>query len=337
MPILNVQAAVDDRIKTIRDFSAATGQIRAEIDISGGIDSAVMAGLLAKALGPENVTAVWQSIHSSTDAEYRADDVAVAFGLKLINYAASMDWNTIVRHVTEAMVEAGYNAEELAERAKNDPTIFGSFRSCFRAPVGRFANRLSGGGIRHGTGNEDEDRIIRFYQKGGDGEVDSNPLAMFSKGEIFQLAIGLGVPRSVLEARPSPDLWGQGDGHNDEDEIRNYLGLPSNSPPIYSYVDLDTGEYKNVGLLERAARWSDTNGNILFDSFVKDDRIEEIIDAAPSAPQFSDLDPDIVVTLLRSLRHAERVTRHKANPYIPTLGNRADMIAAGILTNKLPI
>ena len=71
----------------------------------------------------------------------------------------------------------------------------------------------AGGGIRHGTGNECEDRFLRFYQKGGDGEVDTNPIAMLSKGEVFQLARGLGVPQRVLQALPSPDLWGVGEQH----------------------------------------------------------------------------------------------------------------------------
>ena len=43
---------------------------------------------------------------------------------------------------------------------------------------------MTGNGLRHGTGNECEDRWLRFYQKGGDGEVDSNPIAMLSKGGI---------------------------------------------------------------------------------------------------------------------------------------------------------
>jgi NH3-dependent NAD+ synthetase len=120
--------------------------------------------------------------------------------------------------MVNAMVEAGYDRKEIQDRMKGDPTIMGSIRSTLRAPWGRAANRLSGGGIRHGTGNEDEDRVLRFYQKGGDGEVDSNPISMLSKGEVFQLGIALGVPRSILSARPSPDLWGVGEEHNDEED-----------------------------------------------------------------------------------------------------------------------
>ena len=89
----------------------------------------------------------------------------------------------------EALTAAGYDGAELDTRVAKDPTILGSIRSCIRAPIGRGFNRMTGGGIRHGTGNECEDRFLRFYQKGGDGEVDTNPIAMLSKGEVYQVAL----------------------------------------------------------------------------------------------------------------------------------------------------
>ncbi|WP_346690456.1 hypothetical protein [uncultured Cloacibacillus sp.] len=46
---------------------------RAVLGISGGIDSALLAALLAKALGPENVTGVMMPCHSMPiDEEYAA-------------------------------------------------------------------------------------------------------------------------------------------------------------------------------------------------------------------------------------------------------------------------
>jgi len=134
------------------------------------------------------------------------------------------------------------------ERIALDPTIVGYFKSTLRAPIGRFFNRLNGGGLRHGTGNECEDRFLRFYQKGGDGEVDTNPMEMLTKTEVFQMAWGISQraacakPNNILSDRPrvalmecfkelisikpSPDLWGTGDDHNDEDELKSWTGVP---------------------------------------------------------------------------------------------------------------
>ena len=40
--------------------------------------------------------------------------------------------------------------------------------------------------------------------------------------------------------------------------------------------------------------------------------------------------------LLLSARHVERTTRHKLNPNCESIGNRYDLVAAGILTDELP-
>lgn len=336
MPVLNPQALIDNRVAAIRDMHQKAGQTRAELDLSGGVDSAVMLGLLARALGPENVTTIHLAINSNPDALARARECANAFGVKLIEFDGTFLFDTLYQTMLTAMTRAGYSESDISTRVKNDPTILGSIRSTLRAPWGRAANRLSGGGIRHGTGNEDEDRVLRFYQKGGDGEVDSNPIAMLSKGEVFQLGIALGVPRSILSARPSPDLWGVGDSHNDEEEIGAYLGLKGCGIPFYSYVDIETGAYKNVGLIERLHRFCDTApGTWLF--VESSPYLAASIEFAPKSPYFVDIPESVVTTLLTNARRVEAATRHKMNPNCPALGDRESMIDAGILTNALPV
>lgn len=336
MPVLNPQALIDNRVAAIRDMHQKAGQTRAELDLSGGVDSAVMLGLLARALGPENVTTIHLAINSNPDALARARECANAFGVRLIEFDGTALFDALITTMTASMVAAGYKLEDIVGACEKDPTILGSIRSTSRAPWGRAANRLSGGGIRHGTGNEDEDRVLRFYQKGGDGEVDSNPISMLSKGEVFQLGIALGVPRSILTARPSPDLWGVGDNHNDEDEIGAYLGLKGCGIPFYSYVDVDTGKYKNVGLIERLHRFCDTAaGKWLF--LEPSAYLAASIEFAPKSPYFAGIPESVVTTLLTNARRVEAATRHKMNPNCPALGDRESMIDAGILTNELPV
>jgi NH3-dependent NAD+ synthetase len=198
-----------------------------------------------------------------------------------------------------------------------------------RAPWGRAANRLTGGGIRHGTGNEDEDRTLRFFQKGGDGEVDTNPISMFSKGEVFQLARALGCPESILKAKPTPDLWGVGEVHNDEEEIASYLRLSGTEYPMYSYIN-DEGEYTCIGLVERFQRFLDIVGYGFFDDSLSARHVDIYIDRAIVSPLFRGIDQTTVVKLLTSMRRVERMTRHKQNPNIPALGSRAIVGLVGI-------
>ena len=192
MPVLNVDALIDERMDAIQRYHQQTGIPRAELDLSGGIDSAVMAGLLVLALGADQLTLVYSSINSGSETQTRARNLAEALGARLVVHDLTSTYESMIADMRKNLVKAGFDGAEISARIASDNTILGSIRSCIRAPLGRGYLRMTGSGLRHGTGNECEDRWLRFYQKGGDGEVDSNPISMLSKGEVFQLACGLG-------------------------------------------------------------------------------------------------------------------------------------------------
>lgn len=332
MPILTGPALIEDRASAIRTFHAGIGNDHAQLDLSGGVDSGVLLGLLATALGPENVTAVYSSIHSGDEFRDRARECAAAFRVPLVEIDLSEMFDKLIGTMLTSLSAAGFDRDQVTARVERDRTVLGSLRSCLRAPVGRGFNRMTGGGIRHGTGNECEDRFIRFYQKGGDGEVDTNPIGMLAKGEVFQLARVLGVPHSLIDAIPSPDLHGIGANHNDEDELLEASGVPW----TYSRIDPVSGEYTRVGTIERMSRFLDAgHEGVLFGA------------EAPSAAQFSmmveaaaeffpDHSSEVIEQLIRSSRKLEATSRHKANPNIPMLGTREELIERGLISNSLP-
>ena len=330
MPVLNVPALIEERVSTISAFHRSISVPLAQLDVSGGIDSAVMLGLLCQALGPDAVTAVYSSIQSSDESRARAQAVADVFGCKLIAIDLSDIFDRLVRVMVEGMKDSGRDADALQARIDADPTIIGSIRSTLRAPVGRGFNRLSGGGIRHGTGNECEDRFIRFYQKGGDGEVDTNPIAMLSKGEVYQLARGLDVPASIIEAMPTPDLWGVGEGHNDEDELVKWTGVDF----TYSRISMQTGEYTKVGSIERVSRFLDDVDDRLFSA--PEENVPALLESARKNVAFEGLEPAKIDALCLAARRVERITRHKLNPSATPLGSRQKLLDAGLITNRLP-
>jgi NAD+ synthetase len=338
MPVLMPQALVTERVAAIHKYHKDTGVPKAEIDLSGGVDSAVIAGLLVRAIGSENVIAVHSGINSNYEALARAQEVANAFSLKLCVIDLTDIYDNLLEAMQFSMMRAGFDSEETLRRLTTDPTIKGSIRSTLRAPVGRGFNRMFGGGIRHGTGNECEDRWTRFYQKGGDGEVDTNPIAMLSKAETYQLALKLGVPKSVILARPSPDLWGTGDDHNDEDEYAAYFGFSATSfgQTFYGYIDAETGEYTRVGLIERVSRLLDECGETLFGD-TGEQTADHLGGMNTAAFGGSGLSSDQVRQVLLAARRIENMTRHKLNPNCPSLGSRSGLIEAGIITNTLPV
>lgn len=319
MPIRNPAQLVQILVDKIKKYHEDAGIPRAELDVSGGIDSAVMLLLLVRALGPQNITAVYQGINSSDASLIRARDVAHVAEVELVEFDGTDIFQSAVDKMIAALVEVGHVEAEIKARIAADATILGSIRSTMRAPWGRAAGRLAGNAVRHGTGNEDEDRFLRFYQKGGDGEVDTSFLSSLSKGEIFQLAHYLGVPWSILTARPSPDLWSSGDTHNDEDEIRAFLRVPSVAGiQMYSYVSylsVSSPVYSNVGLIERIARFVDLAPTL----FGQEEPNMDMLARMFMSSYFPNMGFDLAKLVLVNARRVEKLTRHKLNPALPTI------------------
>ena len=358
MPVKKPAALLQNRVEAVRDYHAECGVERAELDLSGGIDSAVLAGVLVLALGPENVTLAHLGINSNPIQTDRAVRLAKGLNCRLVVGDFTDMYEGLVAYAVAGLAKAGYDEQEIAGRMAADPTILGSIRSTLRAPLGRAFNRLTGGGIRHGTGNECEDRFLRFYQKGGDGEVDTNPIAMLSKAETYQLAYELAhafgqealtAYYDTITALPSADLWGVGDKHNDESELNNWLGASF----TYGRLNCSDGKVVKIGTIERVARFLDeriqnpsggqqNGGPTWQESSLFNDETQlgfvsqTVIDAAIKSWSFKDsgLSEADILALLRGARKAERLTRHKMNPNCPQLGSRKELVDAGILSDN---
>ena len=170
------------------------------IGMSGGVDSALVAGLCTRT--KLKVVGVIMPCHSSADAMDRAKEVVEKFGI--INHTVNLD-------------ESFKSIKDQLPAPTNVNFCEGALRSCLRAPVLDYVAKLYNG-IIVGTGNKDEDEVTRYYQKRGDGAVDISPIAKIHKSGVYALAREIGVPESVLDARPSADLWG-GEDHDDEKEL----------------------------------------------------------------------------------------------------------------------
>ena len=288
MSVKNFETLVDAIVDVMRMQADEAHTSKAQIDVSGGIDSAVVAALSCKAFGPENVIGVYSDINSSQESLKLARLVSEKFGFKLIVLKLSKIFKYIVSDINWQFKLAGLEFPDDKDPANR--TVFGGFRSCLRAPIGRFVNRAFGGGIRQGTGNRDEDELLRFYQKGGDGEVDANWIEGLFKSEVWELAAYLGVPQEVIDIKPTPDLGGVSDAHNDEDELKELTGVE------LTY----TRPGGPLGTIEWVSRENEKNGCIT--------GAKANID--PQLIGYSDTECRIV----EAVRKMERITRHKAHP-----------------------
>lgn len=341
MTVLKSDQLIDNRVSAIYQYHKSTGVGRAQLDVSGGIDSAVMAGLLVLALGADNVTLSHTIINSNPKQTHQAKALADAIGCPIAVGEFTKCYELILAELVRSLEEAGFDKSHIESTIEKDPTITGSIRSTLRAPLGRGYNRLTQGGIRHGTGNECEDRFLRFYQKGGDGEVDTNPIAMLSKTEVFQLAFALSEKMNaksgfapIIDAMPTPDLWAEGDNHNDEDELLTWTGAPFS----YGRIDTTSGAVLRFGTIEMVSRFIDNHepAKRLFDDALPKDGLQQIVQLALSQKgSFPDVPSNDIKLLIERAKWAEKITRHKLNPAIPEFGSRNDLVEQGIVSQTL--
>jgi len=66
-----------------------------------------------------------------------------------------------------------------------------------------------------GTSNKSE-LLVGYYTKWGDGASDFLPMGDLYKSQVYLLAKDLGVPKRILDRKPTAELW---EGQTDEDEL----------------------------------------------------------------------------------------------------------------------
>lgn len=200
-------------------LKARLDESRAErfvLGLSGGIDSAVVAGLCARAAGPERVLAVMMPSASNPEDVIEAEKTAKAFGITCTAVDLTSLANTFYGTVPSG--EALYTdvlgedpGHDLADRYQ---LAEANVRPRLRMMTLYYLANLSHG-IVVGTGNKTE-YLIGYFTKYGDGGVDLMPLVDLHKYEVRAVARAIGVPESTITRPPSAGLW---QGQTDEDDI----------------------------------------------------------------------------------------------------------------------
>ncbi len=182
----------------LRDHIGDAGASGAVHGLSGGVDSAVVAALAARALGPKAVHTFFLPIERPPGGDLQ-DARSVASKLKI-----SLE----VRNLTVpyfALVEA---------TKAGDQRVRGNLKSRVRmAALYAEANRR--GALVLGTGNKSE-LLTGYFTKWGDGGCDLLPIGDLYKTQVLELAGKLGIPKRVITKAPSAELW---PGQTDEGDL----------------------------------------------------------------------------------------------------------------------
>jgi len=214
-PVIDVDAEIERRVGFLKDYVKRAGASGLLIAISGGVDSAVAAGLCKRATdelsaetGKEYITlGVFQPYGEQEDIQH-SYDVAEAF--KLTSKAET----NIEEAVNEIALETEYAFKSLGIHRHISRGGKGNVKARTRMVV-QYALAFDLNLLVVGTDHASE-ALTGFFTKWGDGAVDLTPLSTLNKRQVRELARRLGVPSSVIDKAPTAGLW---QGQTDEDEL----------------------------------------------------------------------------------------------------------------------
>ncbi len=181
----------------IRGQLRQAGFERAVLGLSGGIDSGLVAYLVAEAIGAERLLCVLMPYRTSSPAS-RADGEEVVRRLGCAAEVVDIS----------PMVDPHFAAEPEAA-----PLRRGNFMARIRMAV-LYDRSVTFGGLVVGTGNKTES-LIGYTTVFGDSACAFNPIGDLYKSQVRQLSAAIGVPDAIIRKAPSADLW---PGQTDEQE-----------------------------------------------------------------------------------------------------------------------
>lgn len=172
------------------------------VGLSGGIDSAVVAGLCKRAR-PDATYGIIMPCHSKPDDARYGQMVADAFNIPTKLVVLDDVFDTLLARLTD----------ESYEDNKTNLT-FANIKPRLRMTTLYFYSAKYKG-LVVGTGNKAE-ITVGYYTKYGDGGCDLLPIANLVKAEVYDMARYLGVPQPIIDKPPSAGLWHD---HDDEEEM----------------------------------------------------------------------------------------------------------------------
>ena len=189
-PSLEIDATLVEQwlMAFLRDEFSRRGFTRAIVGVSGGVDSAVVATLAARALGKENVIGVRMPYRtSSPDSLAHAQLLIDQLGIlgRTLEITGAVD---------------GYLALEPDADGARRGNVMARTRM-----IALFDLSAKHRALPLGTGNKSE-RLLGYFTWHADDSPPVNAIGDLFKTQVWALARHLGVPREIIEKPASADL-----------------------------------------------------------------------------------------------------------------------------------
>ena len=209
LPVIEPATTADLIVAFISSQMEQTGFSRIVVGLSGGVDSATVAFLAARAVGADNLLAVRMPYSSSSPAsETDALRVVQALGCR----TQRVEITAMVDPLLGLMGDAQGDAAQVRR---------GNVMARQRMIV-LYDKSVEFDALVAGTSNKTE-ALLGYTTQYGDAASAFAPIGDLYKSQLRAVAEHLGVPAEVVAKPPSADLW---PGQTDEDELgRTYDDL----------------------------------------------------------------------------------------------------------------
>jgi NAD+ synthase len=206
LPQIEPSQAVEVIVGFIRAQMAQTGFERIVLGLSGGVDSATVAFLAARAVGADNLLAVRLPYRTSSDA-------SETDALRVVDALGCRTERVEITPMVEPMLELISNGDApIATDALN--VRRGNVMARQRMIV-LYDRSAAFDALVAGTSNKTE-ALLGYGTLHGDMAAAFAPIGDLYKTQLRAVATELGVPREILDKPPSADLW---PGQTDEAEL----------------------------------------------------------------------------------------------------------------------
>lgn len=237
----NAEEYVDKKTDYLNKYMKKCGLNACVVAISGGIDSAIVLGLVVKAskkhgspikkIVPIMLPALENvGVTNQSEADNRGKELCMSLGVE----GYSVDINPAVNKVRESLEsQLGMETDEWA---------IGQLCPYTRTPFLYYTTSLLVVGgfkpILVGTTNRDEGAYLGYIGKASDGMVDVQLISDIHKSEVYSVARELNIVSSILNVTPAGDMY---DDRCDTD----VFGAP------YDFVELFL-DYLNKARIQQA-------------------------------------------------------------------------------------
>ena len=201
----SIEVIHDEIIKFIKDYYEKNNLKGAILGISGGKDSAVVAGLFSEALGRENVIGMWLPCHSKKEDYYDAKLLSDYLGIELIEYDLTSIYDQFVNNIqldNKYLEDSNINIK---------PRLRMSTLYYHAQMYSKFNNGVY---LVPGTSNKCE-LYVGYFTKGGDNVSDIQVLADLTVDEVISLGEYMDLPKEVIFKIPNDGLSNK----SDEDKL----------------------------------------------------------------------------------------------------------------------